>query len=279
MSRWPYILLVTISMLSRDSAMGNEQLLKMEKDPSQWVLPGGNYASWRYSELHQITAENVHNLQPVWTFSTGVLRGHEGSPLVLGDVMYVQTPFPNDVFALDLNADEKILWKYSPRQDPSVIAVMCCDTVNRGLAYGDGKIILEQADTTVVALDAKTGEEVWSVKNGDPGKGETMTGAPLAVKDRVIVGISGGEYGILGRVTAYGLADGKRLWTAYSQGSDAAPLTVSRTNQRHQHRAEAEFARLCFAGQSAQVAAGSNRSMSSSEVQLVAEHLNERSKA
>ncbi|TIQ00588.1 MAG: PQQ-dependent dehydrogenase, methanol/ethanol family, partial [Mesorhizobium sp.] len=95
--------------------------------------------------------------------STGVLRGHEGGPLVIGDVMYIHTPFPNIVYALDLNNEGKILWKYEPKQDPNVIAIMCCDTVNRGVAYGDGKIILNQADTTVVALDAKTGKVVWSV--------------------------------------------------------------------------------------------------------------------
>ena len=121
-------------------------------------------------ELNQITKHNVGKLQVAWTFSTGVLRGHEGAPLVIGDVMYVHTPFPNTVFALDLNNDGKILWKYEPKQDPNVIPVMCCDTVNRGLAYADGKMFLHQADTTLVALDAKTGKVVWSVKNGDPAR-------------------------------------------------------------------------------------------------------------
>ena len=111
-----------------------------------------------------------------WTFSTGVLRGHEGAPLVIGDVMYLHAPFPNTVFALDLNNDGKILWKYEPKQDPNVIPVMCCDTVNRGLAYADGKIFLHQADTTLVALDAKTGKVVWSVKDGDPSQGRDRHG-------------------------------------------------------------------------------------------------------
>ena len=128
----------------------------------------GDYANPRYSKLNQITADNVGKLQVAWTFSTGVLRGHEGGPLVIGDMMYVHTPFPNKVFALDLNKDGKIIWKYEPKQDPTVIPVMCCDTVNRGVAYADGKIFLQQADTTLVALDAKTGKEVWKVKNGDP---------------------------------------------------------------------------------------------------------------
>src|SRR6266567_7884211 len=126
-------------------ASANDELLKLEKDANQWVMPTGDYANQRYSALSQITKDNVKNLQPVWTFSTGVLRGHEGAPLVIGDVMYVHTPFPNYVYALDLNDSGRIVWKYEPKQDPSVIPVMCCDTVNRGLSYADGKIILNQA--------------------------------------------------------------------------------------------------------------------------------------
>ena len=201
-------------------ASANDELLKMQTDANQWVMPTGNYANQRYSTLDQINAKNVDKMHPVWSFSTGVLRGHEGGPLVIGDVMYVHTPFPNNVFALDLNNNGRVMWKYEPHQDPNVIAVMCCDTVNRGVAYGDGKIILNQADTTVVALDAKTGKELWSVKNGDAAKGETMTMAPMIVKDKVYVGISGGEFGVQGRLTAYNLKDGSVAWNAYSVGPD-----------------------------------------------------------
>ncbi|HUN47664.1 MAG TPA: methanol/ethanol family PQQ-dependent dehydrogenase [Stellaceae bacterium] len=206
--------------LTAGAASANDELLKLQKDPNQWVMPTGDYSNHRYSELKQITKDNVKNLRPVWTFSTGVLRGHEGAPLVIGNVMYLSTPFPNYVYALDLNNNGRILWKYEPKQDPSVIPVMCCDTVNRGVAYADGKIILDQADAHVVALDAKTGKEVWRVQNGDPKKGETMTSAPMIVKDKVIVGISGGEFGVQGRVTAYNLKDGKMVWNAYSVGPD-----------------------------------------------------------
>src|SRR5580700_8162493 len=202
-------------------AVANDELTKLSADPNQWVMPTQNYANTRYSELKQINTDNVHKIAPVWTFSTGVLRGHEGAPLVIGDVMYVHAPFPNTVFALDLNNDGKILWKYEPEQDSNVIGVMCCDTVNRGLAYGDGKIFLHQADTTLLALDAKTGKLVWSVKTGDPGKGETGTGAPMVVKDKVYVGVSGGEFGVRGWVTAYAIADGKQIWRAYSEGPDS----------------------------------------------------------
>jgi PQQ-dependent dehydrogenase (methanol/ethanol family) len=207
--------------LSAAPASANDELLRLQGDKNQWVMPTGNYANQRYSELDQINASNASKLHPVWSFSTGVLRGHEGGPLVIGDTMYVHTPFPNNVFALDLNDNGKVIWKYEPRQDPSVIAVMCCDTVNRGVAYGDGKIILNQSDATVVALDAKTGRELWHVKNGDPAKGETMTMAPMIVKDKVYVGISGGEFGTQGRFTAYNLKDGSLAWNAYSVGPDA----------------------------------------------------------
>ncbi|MEW8317544.1 MAG: lanthanide-dependent methanol dehydrogenase XoxF5 [Candidatus Thiodiazotropha sp.] len=202
----------------------NSELLKMQMNANDWVMPNGNYASTRYSELDQINAKNVKDLKVAWTFSTGVLRGHEGGPLVIGDTMYIHSPFPNKVFALDLNDDGRIIWKYEPRQDTSVIPVMCCDTVNRGLAYGDGKIILSQADTTLVALDAKTGKKVWSVKNGDPSKGETSTAAPMVVKDKVFIGISGGEFGVRGSMTAYNLKDGKLAWRAYSMGPDSDTL-------------------------------------------------------
>ena len=201
-------------VLLAGTASGNDELIKLSKDPNQWVIPSGDYANTRYSTLNQITKDNVKNLRPLWTFSTGVLRGHEGGPLVIGDVMYLSTPFPNNVFALDLNNNGRILWKYEPKQDPTVIPVMCCDTVNRGVAYADGKIFLHQADTTLVALDAKTGKELWSVKNGDPKKGETGTSAPLVVKDKVLVGISGGEFGVQAHVTAYNTKDGSRAWTA-----------------------------------------------------------------
>jgi glucose dehydrogenase len=97
---------------------------------------------------------------------------------------------------------------------------MCCDVVNRGVAYAEGKIFLYQADTTLVAIDAKTGKEVWKAVNGDPKKGETGTAAPMVVKDKVIVGISGAEYGIQGFITAYDINTGKQAWRAYNLGTD-----------------------------------------------------------
>ncbi|GJE29362.1 Methanol dehydrogenase [cytochrome c] subunit 1 [Methylobacterium organophilum] len=208
---------------------GESDLARRLADPGQQVLQTLDYANTRYSRLDQITAENVGRLRVAWTYSTGVLRGHEGAPLVVGNVMYVHTPFPNTVTALDLDHDGRILWRYEPRQDANVVAVMCCDTVNRGLAYADGAILLHQADTTLVSLDARTGAVNWSVKNGDPSKGETNTATVLPVKDKVIVGIAGGEYGARCHVTAYSLKDGKRLWRAYATGPDADLLVDPET--------------------------------------------------
>ena len=215
---------IALAIGSSGGAFANAELLKMQQNPNDWVMQNGNYANTRYSELDQINADNVKDLRVAWTFSTGVLRGHEGGPLVIGDVMYVHTPFPNTVFALDLNNDGRIIWKYEPRQDASVIPVMCCDTVNRGVAYGDGKIFLYQADATLVALDAKTGKKVWSVSNGDPKQGATGTSAPLVVKDKVYVGISGGEFGVRGHLTAYNIKDGSQVWRGYSMGPDSDTL-------------------------------------------------------
>jgi len=216
--------LAAMTVFTTGPATANDELMKMSQNPKDWVMPTGDFANQRYSKLNQITTKNVGKLQVAWTFSTGVLRGHEGAPLVIGDTMYVHTAFPNNVFALDLNNDGAIKWAYSPKQDPNVIPVMCCDTVNRGLAYGDGKIFLYQADTTLVALDAKTGDEVWKVKNGDPTISETGTNAPHVFKDKVFVGVSGAEFGVRGAMSAYNIKDGKLVWRGYSTGPDSETL-------------------------------------------------------
>jgi PQQ-dependent dehydrogenase (methanol/ethanol family) len=205
------------------TALANADLAKLIKDPKNWAMQAGNFENQRYSTLNQINKKNVKDMRVAWTFSTGVLRGHEGGPLVIGNMLYVHTPFPNKVFAMDLET-QKIVWKYEPKQDPSVIPVMCCDTVNRGLAYAEGKIVLQQADTMLVALDAKTGKKLWEAKNGDPKIGETNTQAPHIFKDKVITGISGGEFGVRGRVTAFDLNTGKMVWKGYSTGPDAEML-------------------------------------------------------
>jgi len=233
LSKSAFISLTALACATAFGAQANEQLQQLSSDPKNWVMPTGDYANTRYSELDQINKDNVKDLQVKWTFSTGVLRGHEGGPLVVGDVMYINTPFPNIVYALDLNNDGRILWKYEPKQDPNVIPIMCCDTVNRGVSYAPAEgdhpalILQYQADTTLVALNAETGEEVWKVKNGEQIDGslaESGTSAPMVFKDKVLVGISGGEFGVRGHVTAYNLNDGSLAWRAYSTGPDSETL-------------------------------------------------------
>jgi lanthanide-dependent methanol dehydrogenase len=222
-------LLASTAVCAAGSASASDELAKMSQNPKDWVMPSGDYANTRYSKLDQINASNVGKLQVAWTFSTGVLRGHEGGPLVIGNMMYVHTPFPNKVYALDLSQEGKILWAYEPKQNPDVIPVMCCDTVNRGLAYADGKIFLHQADDKLIALDAKTGNLVWSATNGDPAKGQTGTSAPLVIKDKVLVGTSGGEFGVQCSMTAYDIKSGKQVWKAYSEGPDNQILFDDKT--------------------------------------------------
>jgi PQQ-dependent dehydrogenase (methanol/ethanol family) len=208
-----------IVAMAGSAAYADADLDAQMAKPSNWASQAGDYSNHRYSELKQVNANNVGKLQVAWTLSTGVLRGHEGSPLVIGDTMYVHSPFPNNVMAINLK-DQTFKWKYEPKQDDQVVPVMCCDTVNRGLAYGDGKIFLQQADTTLVALDANSGKVVWSVKNGDPKIGETNTNAPHVFRDKVLTGISGGEFGVRGRLTAYDIKTGKKVWSASSVGPD-----------------------------------------------------------
>jgi PQQ-dependent dehydrogenase (methanol/ethanol family) len=187
----------------------------------EWTMPNKNPSATRFSDISQINTGNVKDLKVAWTFSTGVLRGHEGGPLVIGNTMYVHTPFPNIVYSLDLTKEgAPVKWKYAPRQDPNVIPVACCDTVNRGLAFADGKLFLNQLDTTTVALDANTGKELWKVKQGDYKTGQTITSAPMVIKDKVISGVSGGEFGVRGFVTANDVNTGKQIWRMYSTGPE-----------------------------------------------------------
>ena len=191
------------------------------KNPNNWAHPRGQYNNQGYSTLSQINTNNVKDLKLAWTFSTGVNRGHEGAPLVIDGVMYVHTAFPNNIYALDLNSDQKILWSYFPKQEPNVQAVMCCDNVNRGLGFGDDKIFLQQNNGTLVALNAKTGEVMWQVQVNDPKTGATNTNAPQIIKDKVLTGCAGGEFGVRCFMAAYYLKDGALAWKAYSTGSDA----------------------------------------------------------
>src|SRR5881396_1975711 len=195
------------------------------RDDGQWTMPGRDYAATRYSGLSQITPANAPRLRPVWSFSTGVLGGHEGQPLVVGSTMYVVTPFPDVLYAFDLTSEGYPLkWKYRPEVNPASLGIACCDAINRGAVYADGKIIYNLLDGHTVAVDAASGKEVWKTQIADLGEGETTPMAPFVVKDRVIVGASGGEFGIYGWAKGLDLKTGKVVWTARNIGPDAEVL-------------------------------------------------------
>ena len=213
---------LSVAMPMIASAAADQE--KAIANPDNWAAPRGDYTNQAHSKLTQINQGNVKNLKAAWTFATGVNRGHEGSPVVVGHMMYVHTAFPNNIYALDLNDNQKIVWSYFPKQDPSVQAVLCCDNVNRGLGYGDGKIFLQQNDGTLVALDAASGKKVWDVKNVDPKVGATNTNAPHVIKDKVLTGCSGAEFGVRCFIQAYNIKDGSVAWKAYSTGPDSEVL-------------------------------------------------------
>ena len=213
---------LSVAMPMIASAAADQE--KAIANPDNWAAPRGDYTNQAYSKLTQINQGNVKNLKAAWTFATGVNRGHEGSPVVVGNMMYVHTAFPNNIYALDLNDNQKIVWSYFPKQDPSVQAVLCCDNVSRGLGYGDGKIFLQQNDGTLVALDAASGKKVWDVKNADPKVGATNTNAPHVIKDKVLTGCSGAEFGVRCFIQAYNIKDGSVAWKAYSTGPDSEVL-------------------------------------------------------
>ena len=189
-------------------------------DNGQWVTAAKDLASTRFTSLDEIGTANVARLKVAWTFSTGIVRGHEAAPLVVGDTMYLVTPFPNRLYALDLTRAGATRWMYDPKPDPSAQGVACCDVVNRGAVYWDGRIYYATLDAHAIAVDAETGDEVWKVKLGDINRGETMTMAPIAVKGKILFGNSGGEMGVRGWLTALDADTGKTVWRAYSTGPD-----------------------------------------------------------
>ena len=191
----------------------------------QWTMPAGDYGNTRFSPLNQINTSNAQNLRVVATQATGIPHGHEGGPLVVGSTLYMVTPFPNNLIALDLTQPgfpQK--WIYSPNPDPASQGIACCDVVNRGASFADGKIIYNTLDDNTVAVDANTGKLAWKTQVGDIHVGETTTGAAFVVKNIVLVGDAGGELGVRGRLTALDVKTGKILWRAFNSGSDADAL-------------------------------------------------------
>ncbi|OAI11508.1 methanol dehydrogenase [Methylomonas koyamae] len=246
------------------SAQANKELEQLSKQNTNWVMQTKDYASTHFSEMIDINANNVKNLKVAWSFSTGVLNGHEGGPLVVDGIMYVHTPYPNNVFAIDLNEPDKILWQFKPKQNPAARAVACCDVVNRGLAYAPaGKdypatIFLNQLDGHVVALNAKTGELRWKMENSDIAMGSTLTVAPFVAKDKVIVGSSGAELGVRGYATAFNIKDGKQEWRVYATGPDEDIKLSKDFNKANPHYGQFGLGLKTWEGDAWKIGGGTN---------------------
>src|SRR6185312_6805638 len=190
--------------------------------PGEWTSQARDYANTRFSPLDQINAANVGKLKVAWTFSDGTQYGHEGAPLVVGDTMYVVTPYPNTAYALDLSKPgPSIKWKFDPNPSPQAIGKACCDAVIRGWAYADGKLIYNMLDDHTVAVDANTGKQVWRTAMDKVSHGVTMTQSAFAADGKVFVGNSGGELGVNGWLAALDLGTGKELWRAHAVGPDS----------------------------------------------------------
>lgn len=187
-------------------------------EPANWMLYRRTYDGQGYSPLDQINTSNVKNLTPVWTFATGVVEGHEAPPIVNNGVMFVATPM-GQVIALNAKTGDEY-WRYK-RQLPDDLFQL--HPTSRGVGLWEDKLYLATTDDHVVALDAKTGKVVWDTKVQDYKKGQYMTLMPLIVDGKVIVGGSGGEFGVRGYVAAYDAKDGKELWRTYTIPGEGEP--------------------------------------------------------
>jgi alcohol dehydrogenase (cytochrome c) len=201
-----FVLLVTACALN--AQITYDRLLQADKTPNDWLTYSGSYKSWRYSGLDQINRDNAKNLKVAWVHQMVTSHRIEATPIVADGVMYVSEP-PSNVFALDA-ATGRPFWHYK-RSLPSKINV-CCDAINRGVAVLGDRVYLGTVDAHLVALSAKTGDVIWDVPVADYTKGYSLTGAPLIVKDMVITGVAGGEYGVRGFLDAYDAKTGKRRW-------------------------------------------------------------------
>ena len=246
------------SAAGSSSVAGNARIAFPRTGPAhEWPMPGADYSNSRFSELAQITPANAKNLRAAWTFSTGVLRGHEGQPLVVNNTMYVVTPYPNVAYALDLTVPGSPLkWKFRPENDQASQGLACCDVVNRGAAYSDGRIFYNLLDGHTVGVDAASGRQLWRTKMGDIKKGETITMAPIVVKDKVLIGSSGGEMGVRGWIAAVDAKSGREVWRAYNVGLDPDVKIGSRFKPFYAHDRGANLGATTWPGESWKIGGG-----------------------
>ena len=211
------------ALLSMGVAQANDSILKAQADPNNWASYGRTYENTRFSPLKQINTKNVAKLQLAYSFSLASLRSNESTPIVIGDTLYVSSSWgPKSVFALDATTGA-IKWQYQPDIPDDVLQYGCCDVDNRGVTYADGKIFVGRLDGNLTALDAKTGNELWTTKVVDYTQGSIITSPPLVVGNKVITGFGGGEYGARGSLQAYDINTGKQVWKTWTVPDPKSP--------------------------------------------------------
>ena len=242
------VLLMAPSPVKAADESASAEIDKRAQDPNQWPAPGRDNKLTRFSPLKDINTDNVKKLEFIWSQSMNSLRGQEGQPVVVDadgtPMMFFVSGCPsmalcNWVQALDLSDPDnpKEIWNYVKKTDRDELAIprACCDTVNRGLNYAKGKVVLHTLDGFIIALDAKTGQELWVVKHAWPERGETHTGPTLIAENLVIGGFGGDEFAARGRLTAYDIETGKMVWSCHSTGSDKDVCLTPDSNKANPH--------------------------------------------
>ena len=215
--------LAALLMVGASGGRANDSVMKAAADPNGWAIAGGDYGNMRFSSLKQITSENASKLQLVYSFSLASLRSNESSPIVIGNTLYVSTSWgPKYLYAIDAVTGAR-KWTYEPEIPDDVLQYACCDVNSRGVSYADGKILVGRLDGKLTALDANTGKEIWTANVVDYKQGSVITSPPLIVRDKVITGFGGGEYGVRGALLAFDLNTGKQLWQTYTVPAPGEP--------------------------------------------------------
>ena len=213
----------------------NDSLIRATADANNWAMYGRGYDNTRFSPLSQITAQNAAQLKLAFAYQLGSLRSNEATPIVIGDTMYVSTSWgPKYVYALDAKTGQK-KWRYEPDIPDDVMQYGCCDVVNRGVTYADGKIFVGRLDGFLAAVDAKSGEELWTTQVVDYKQGAVITSPPLVVKNLVITGFGGGEYGVRGSLQAYDVNTGKQVWKTWTVPGPGEPGNETWKGDSWQH--------------------------------------------
>jgi alcohol dehydrogenase (cytochrome c) len=211
--------LVALASAGVAAQVSYERLLRSWQEPHNWLTYSGGYRSQRFTPLSQIDRRNVTNLELKWILPNQVFGAWQSTPLVVDGVMYV-TQRPNDVLALDAKSG-RVFWQYRYTNSPD--ARVCCGSNNRGVAILGDTLYMATLDAHLVAIDAKTGRSLWNTAVGDPALGYSMTMAPLVVKDKVLVGVGGGEYGIRGYIAAFEARSGKEAWRFHTVAGPGEP--------------------------------------------------------